>query len=79
MRDKIRNLEALVSDACVRLRKSEAENKALRLEVKGLSRELEKMQSGAAQLRELRLWRDEVKSKLKRVCARLDKAAGRGS
>ena len=73
MQDRLKTLEKLVFDACSRMRKSETESQALKLQVKGLARELERMQASAGELRELRDWRDSTKTKLKHICQKLDK------
>ncbi|MDD2774101.1 MAG: hypothetical protein PHP45_10460 [Elusimicrobiales bacterium] len=77
MQNRLKTLEKLVFEACHKVRKLESENHALQLQTKGLSRELERMQHFAVELRDLREWRDGMKTKLKKVSVKVERALER--
>jgi muconolactone delta-isomerase len=76
---RLKVLEKMVFDACARLKKAEAENQSLKLQVKGLARELERMQGAASELRAMRDRRDDVRARIRKLSVKIEKAMGRAS
>ena len=78
MINKVKALEKLVFEACKKLRHLETENHNLRLQSKGLARELERFQHAQTEQRELRHWREDARARLKKLAAKVEKAIEKG-
>ena len=79
MQTRLKTLEKLVFEACSRVKRIEADTQSLRLQVKGLARELERMQGAAAELRTVRDWRDDTRARLKKLSVKIEKALDRAN
>ena len=74
MKERIQALGTLVSEASAKLRRLDKENTALKLQVKALSSEVEKLRENQTELRKLRNWKDSAQSRLKKLSDKIDSA-----
>ena len=73
MHNRIKNLEELVSQACALVRRLEGENHSLKKQVENLTGETQRLRSDTKKLRELSDWRDRARTRLQKLCNKLDK------
>lgn len=73
MQEKLKQLELLTSQVLARQKELQGENSALKTRVRTLEDGLEKLKSTEAELRELKEWKKNTQTVLKRLAARLDK------
>ena len=73
MQEKLKQLELLTSQILARQKELQGENGALRARVRTLEDSLEKLKNTEAELRELKEWKKNTQTVLKRLAARLDK------
>lgn len=73
MQEKLKQLELLTSQMLARQKELQGENGALKARVRTLEDGLEKLKNTEAELRELKEWKKNTQTVLKRLSARLDK------
>jgi len=73
MHNRIKDLEELVSQACALVRRLESENHSLEKQVSSLTGEIHRLRGGTKKLRELSDWKDRARTRLQKLCSRIDK------
>ena len=73
MQEKLKQLELLTTQVLARQKELQGENSALKARVRTLEDGLDKLKNTEAELRELKEWKKNTQSVLKRLAARLDK------
>ena len=73
MQEKLKQLELLVSQVLSRQKEMQGENAALKAKLRALEDGMEKLKRTEAELRNLKEWKRNTQTVLKRLSARLDK------
>lgn len=72
IQDKIERLEQLAEQACAKLKLLEEENASLRAQVKSYSDSLAAFERAKSELKEQKVWRFKLRSRLSRVNSRVE-------
>jgi phage shock protein A len=74
MQQKIKALEKLVTQACAQIKKFEKENAELKLQVKSLSSDISNLQIGKNELKKIKTWQANVKTRLAKLSSKIKSA-----
>ncbi len=77
MQEKLKELELLVSQLLARQKDAQAQNAALKQRVRTLEEGVEKLKAVETELRNLKEWKKNAQTVLRRVSAKLDKEIAR--
>jgi len=77
MQEKLKELELLVSQLLARQKDAQAQNAALKQRVRTLEDGVEKLKAVETELRNLKEWKKNAQTVLRRVSAKLDKEIAR--
>ncbi len=73
MQEKLKQLELLVSQTLARQKELQGENTALKAKLRSLEDGVEKLKATESELRDLKEWKRNVQTVLKKLSAKLDK------
>ncbi len=73
MQEKLKQLELLVSQTLARQKELQGENAALKAKLRSLEDGVEKLKATESELRDLKEWKRNVQTVLKKLSAKLDK------
>ena len=77
MQEKLKELELLVSQLLARQKDAQAQNAALKQRMRTLEEGVEKLKAVETELRNLKEWKKNAQTVLRRVSAKLDKEIAR--
>lgn len=73
MQEKLKELELLVSQTLARQKELQGENAALKAKLRTLEDGVEKLKATESELRDLKEWKRNTQTTLRRLAAKLDK------
>lgn len=73
MQEKLKQLELLITQTLARQKELAGENTSLKNKVRALEEDKQKLKEVQAQLRELKEWKKNTQTVLRRLAARVDK------
>lgn len=73
MQEKLKQLELLVSQVLARQKELQGENAALKAKLRSLEDGVEKLKAVESELKDVKEWKRNTQTALKRLAARLDK------
>ena len=73
MHTRIKTLEDMVLQVCALVRRLETENHSLKKQISNLTGETQRLRGDTKNLRELSDWKDRARTRIQRLCSRIDK------